>query len=58
MRENKHIQDINHRLDRTLNHFSHMVFEANQDQNETYTFKEIFLQPDKNKFIMYMFLYN
>ena len=31
-----------------------MLFAANQEQNETYTFKDVFLQPDKSDFILAM----
>ena len=32
-----------------------MVFVANQEQNETYTFKDILSQPDKINFIKWKF---
>ena len=31
-----------------------MVFAENQEQNESYTFKDIFLQPDKSYLILDM----
>ena len=53
-RKNQNIQEINRHFDVTLNHFGPMVFAANQEQNESYTFKDIFLQPDKSYFIISM----
>ena len=46
-RVNQHIQEINRHLDGALNHFGNMVFAANQVQNESYTSKDILLQPCK-----------
>ena len=40
-RSNQHIQEINRHFNGTLNHFGPVVFAANQEQNESYTFKEI-----------------
>ena len=54
MRANKHIQKINQQFDVTLNHFGNMIFVANQQQNKTYKFKEMLLQPNNSEFIMAM----
>ena len=45
--ENQHIQEIHSYFDGNLNHDGPIVFEKNQEQNESHTFKEMFLQPDK-----------
>ena len=49
-----HIEDVNTQFDATINHVHHMIFAANQEQNETYTFKDMMNQPDKNDFILAM----
>ena len=41
-RSNQHIQDIDHKSYGTIDHFGHMVFAANQEQNMTYNFKYMF----------------
>ena len=51
-RENQHIQIINGHFDIALNHFGPLVFAENQEQNESYTFRKILLQPDKSYFIL------
>ena len=37
-----------------MHHFGYMLFAANQEQNETYTFKNMLSQPYKSGFIMEM----
>ena len=49
----QHIQEINSQLYGTTNHLRYMVFMANQEQ-KTYTFKDIILQPDKSCLILAM----
>ena len=44
-RENQHIQEINSHFYGTLNNFDPIVFAANQEQNESYNFKDMLLQP-------------
>ena len=39
-------------FDENINHFGPMEFEANQEQNESYNFKDMLLQPDKSDFII------
>ena len=53
-RSTQNIQEINRHYDGTLNHFGAMVFTANQEQNESYTLKEILLQPYRLYFILAM----
>ena len=38
---NQHIQDINWKLDGTTNHFGNMVFKDHQEQDDTYTLKDM-----------------
>ena len=45
-RAKQHTQEINIHFDGTLYHFGPMVFEENQEKNESYTFKDMLLQPD------------
>ena len=40
---NQNIQKINRHFDGTLNNFFPIVISANQEQNESYTFKELLL---------------
>ena len=40
---NQNIQKINRHFDGTLNNFVPILFSANQEQNESYTFKELLL---------------
>ena len=51
-RENQHCQEINRQFDGTLYNFGPMLFAANQEQNKSYTFKVIFLQPYKYDLIL------
>ena len=51
-RSNQHIQEISIHFDGTLNNVSHMIFSANQEQNEFYNFKEILLQLNKSYLIL------
>ena len=44
-RSNHNIWEINRNFDGTLNNYGPMVFEESQEQNEYYTFKDIYLQP-------------
>ena len=53
-RENQHIQEINRHFDGTLNHFGPIIFVANQEQNQSYTFKDMLLQPDNSYLILTM----
>ena len=53
-RANQHIQEINRQFDETLNYYGSMVFESTQEQNGSYTFKDMWLQPDKSNFILAM----
>ena len=50
----KQIQEINRHFDLTLNHFGPMVFAENKEQNESYTFKDMLLQPEKSDLIIAM----
>ena len=51
-RENQHIQEINSNFDGTLNNYGPMLFAENQEQNESYTFKDMLLQPYQSDFIL------
>ena len=51
-RENQHIQEINKHFDGILNNYGPMVFAVNQEQNKSYKFKDMLLQPEKS----YLFL--
>ena len=51
---NQYTQEINRKLDGILNHFGPMVFAENKEQNESYTFTDMLLQPDKWDFILVM----
>ena len=51
-RSNKHIREINRYFDVKLNNFGPMIFSANQEQNESYTFKDMLLQPENPDFIL------
>ena len=53
-RAKKHIQEINRHLNGTLNIFGTMVFAANQEQNRSYIFKDMLLQPYKSYLILTM----
>ena len=46
---------MNTHFDGTLNHFGPMVFAENQEQNGFYNFRDMLLQPDKQKFILSIF---
>ena len=52
--DKKHTQEINKDFDGTLNNHGTMVFAAKQEQNEPYTFKDMFLQPENSYFILAM----
>ncbi len=45
---------VNTHFDGIINHLHHMIFEANQEQNETYTFEEMMKQEYKGDFVMTM----
>ena len=49
---NQHIQEMNGQFYETLNNVGPMVFASNQEQNESYTFKDMILQPYKPYFIL------
>ena len=51
-KKNQHIQEINRHFYGTLYYFVSMVFTENQEQNESYTFKGMLLQPDRSYFIL------
>ena len=51
-RANQHIQEINRHFDVTLYHFCPMVFSENQEQNKSYNFKDMLLQPSRSDFIL------
>ena len=51
IRGNQRIQEINRYYDGTLNDFFLVVFLSNQEQNESYNFKDMLLQPDKSDFM-------
>ena len=51
-RANQHIQEINIHFYGTLNYFGVMVFAENQYQDESYTFKDMFLQTYKSYFFL------
>ena len=51
-RSKQHTQEINRHFDRNLNHYGPMFLEENQEQNESYIFKDMFLQPDKSDLII------
>ena len=51
-RANQHTQEINTHFDETLNHFDPVLFVENQEQNESYAFKYMLLQPYKSYFIL------
>ena len=53
-RANQLIHEINRHFNRTLNHFGPMVFEENQQKNESYTFKEMLLQTEKSYLVLAM----
>ena len=41
------MKHINHKFDGTFNRMHRMLFSANQEQNETFTFHEMLKQYDK-----------
>ena len=49
-----HTHLINEHFDGTLNYINPMAYAADISDNETYTFKEMLQQPDKNDFILAM----
>ena len=53
-RANQYIQEIHRHSDVTLNHFGPIVIASNQEQNGSYAFKEILLQPGRSDFILAM----
>ena len=46
-RKNQHTQEINGHFDWNLNYYGPMVFAANEEQRESYTFQDMLLQLDK-----------
>ena len=56
-RANQRTVEINRKSDGTLNNPGLMVFEENQEKNESYTFKDMLLQPDKPYLITSMINY-
>ena len=44
VREFNHLEDVNTLFQKSINIFHSMVFAANQEQNETYTFKYMLRQ--------------
>ena len=53
-RLNQRTQEINRHFDGSLNHFDPMVFSIDKEQNESYTFKDVLLQPYDSDFILSM----
>ena len=53
-RPNQHTWQININSDGDLNHYGTIVFAENQEQNESYTFNYMLLQPGKSYFIISM----
>ena len=53
-RSNQNTQEIIRHFDGTLNHYGTMEYAEDQEQNESYTFKDILLQPYKSYFILAM----
>ena len=51
-RANQQIQKINRHFYGTLNYYYPMAFAANQEQNSSYIFKDMLLQPEKSDFIL------
>ena len=51
---NQHIQEINIHFGGYLNHLDPMLFAVKKEQNESYTFRDILLQPSKSDFIQAM----
>ena len=49
---NQNIQEISRQFDGTSNRFGPMVFVANQEHNESYTFNYMLLQVDNSYFIL------
>ena len=47
-RVNQNIRETNRHFDGTLNKYGPMVFAENWEQNESYKFKDMFLQLDKS----------
>ena len=47
----EHLEDVSTLFENSINVFRAMVFAANQEKNETYTFKEILCQDDCRQFI-------
>ena len=47
---NQHIQEISRNFDGNLNHYGYTVFVENQEQNESFTFQKMLLQPDRSHF--------
>ena len=45
---------VNTQFDETINQMHPMVFAADQEQNENYTFREMLKQEDSNAFIQAM----
>ena len=49
-----HTQEINKHFDGTLNYLNPLAYATEKSDNETYTFREMLQQEDKNEFIMAM----
>ena len=49
---NQHIKVLNIHFDGNLNHYVPMVFVENQEQKESYTFRDMLLQPYKSYLIL------
>ena len=49
-----HIQLINQHFDGTFKYFNPSAYAADMSDNDTYTFREMLQQPDKNDFIQAM----
>ena len=47
----KHLEDVNTLFENSINVFHTMVFAANQEQNETYNFKDTLCQDDCRQLI-------
>ena len=50
-RANQHFPKINRHFDETLHNFCPIIFTENQEQNKSYTFKDVLLQPYRSDFI-------
>ena len=50
------MENVNAQVDKTINKIHHMVYVADSDSNETYTYSSMMKQPDRIKFIDAMLL--